>query len=117
MGSSVVFCCGVEESCSRFQCALPIAWVKVMRHIAKIFLWKTDGLTGFVCVTAPRRRASRFPRLANAARHGAPRGFVGTRKTCGASLRWTADGGCPYIGENIGGIRRTRTRGGRIFGW
>ena len=48
MGSSVVFCCRVEESCSRFQCALPIAWVKVMRHIAKIFLWKTMGCTGFV---------------------------------------------------------------------
>src|SRR5206468_3257099 len=26
-----------------FQFALPITWVKVMRHIAKILLWKTEA--------------------------------------------------------------------------
>jgi hypothetical protein len=41
VGSSVVFCCGMGNRAHHPSFALSIARVKVMRHIAKIMLWKT----------------------------------------------------------------------------
>jgi len=45
--ASLFFSAAGSESCSPSQCALPIAWVKVMRHMATILLWKTETDLGF----------------------------------------------------------------------
>jgi hypothetical protein len=90
-GYGRLLCCFLlraEESWSPSQFALSIARVKVMRHIAKIMLWKTYGGSGLVVFAAGDKGVLRWSGVMN--HRGTRRAWRPAARYDYGGSRWSA---------------------------
>jgi hypothetical protein len=109
-GYGRLLCCFLlraEESWSPSQFALSIARVKVMRHIAKIMLWKTYGGSGLVVFAAGDKGVLRWSGVMN--HRGTRRAWRPAARYDYGGSRWSAS---PVVRSSFfmgGGFRRGRS--------